>query len=688
MAANTSYVGLLVYNHNFSFPIAKRISQEICTGRLHDLELTTWASALLERCNTKDPKNLGCVRRNLSYLNSCIEFERKQAHAVKPFSPDSPFAASDMRIFPNSYSKIPAWGIYESEVQELKDTYEKLQKNILGVGHAFRCLVRHNITILLTRTTSRRLLNQIANAYDRIWFHEFSISQCHPPQKLRELYINLYLSRSCSFTQLPNGTKIPYERLLFYTIAHELTHGLHASRGTLVANVSKPPTVHPSYTNIEEQITICGLSEDGSYDPLCENQIQDEFNHPRRVYHTAPDADLPPMIVSDKQMFLENDSAFILTSIKEGREKEVDAFLNVNSHLKLSELFRCDNTFLEEMLIAALDNRSLNIFKRILLHEGISDYTTVLKIDLAKTSISNMLAHYFFRCIKYNDLLLIEDFMRINHAVCWQSVQYEREPFLLEALDHWLDATDYSYFGIVRRLQKMGLNLKEALKERTDLLTLWSNPERFCLLDNMDLDTLDLSKCNNKDKKGNPLLYYLCQPIIGIKDSLRLSIFRMLMKHTVDFSALDQFGDTALHRALEHFEYTDSPSIEDMEILNVIAEKGLNVPNSDGEPALFTALRKWDFRSIAYLLARPGINARFINKDGRTALHGLFKVFRYRKRSLEKGKVKVEDLCLLVKTLVQRFGVDFEAKDHDGKVFFEYIDDPAIRKEIIASLPL
>lgn len=677
---------------------AKDIAETISEGRIAETEFTQWVQASLATIKQRRDdatrlvvdRNRHRIRSHLSYLKSTSRCPYEDPSAK------SLFGESDVKVFRDDYHPpLPLWGIHKREMGFWKEWQDKMSATFSIKGRpGFRSIVQDNLRILLTRPLGRDLIRRISAGGRRIIIRNGMESLCHS----EGASIDLRLRRCWVWTTLPSGTKDSTYQFLYISLAHELIHSLHFFDKTFVGHC--PPTLDWSFSTLEEQRTITGFGKEGEYDRLCENGFRSQFGLPLRANHEGNPLPLTMNPIPLGSKIMPDFQAELLigliegiaqakidpkaqNELEEGLEKEIRDFLEAHQKQKFSSLEYCGMPFLNHILLAALELNSLNLVQLMLRHEGEKDYRGALKIDKKKKELSLFQEAYFFRCINKNLSFLLEEFIKLNADIAWNRLTCRGGDDLLleEGIDSWLECQ--ADVAILEFLLSVGVSVEDFLKKmplnyvkngkNCNSVILWALRENI----------------NHVDEQGNTALHQLIK-VYDADEAIRWKYFQRLIDRDADLNFENNDGESPLISAL--FRYNailkckSEPGMFLSSAIRVLAQKTSNALDSRGDFALFSVLRKKLFHAAHFLLALLPTPLSFVNPRGETALHALAQGFIL-ERLIEQGIIKLEILLNIIKGLIAR-GVDYEVKDHTGKVFLDYFHDPEIKKAILACLPL
>ncbi|MCI0381707.1 MAG: type III secretion system effector protein [Chlamydiae bacterium] len=246
------------------------------------------------------------------------EMEKKVLSHIIPLNPKDPFSGTDLLVFKGDYlGTLPQNGIrfcdYVKMTKLLKEIFTGKTKFKFdpSLSEKAQKMLMRDFTILMTRKTSRQLIEKLANGTHTILIKEGNKFE-HEAMLKGEFQLFGHKITICPGDNLDsvigraaqfNRKKYKIPSPSFLPFAHELIHAKHWEENSIMSNILKQIKDYQGYTNQEERRTITGSEDDlviwkedpenwdvdyekwVNYDSECEWTIHSEFGLPVREDH-------------------------------------------------------------------------------------------------------------------------------------------------------------------------------------------------------------------------------------------------------------------------------------------------------------------------------------------------------------------------------------------------------------------
>lgn len=220
---------------------------------------------------------------------------------------------------------------------EIREGRAKLQ---ISGPDDFRAAALKHIATLLTRPSGRHLIGSICSLGRQTVIRPASRSTTRMYEDDPRVFVRMNFKEKTYSVCMDSNKQITFrENPPFLALAHELIHALHfdwkksakEEDGKESKIDFRSPSPDPSYTNLNEQLTIAGLKDED--DLLSENLLRCEFNLLPRKGHLSSDF---PSFASGDEPFLdvpnERGVTRLENAVRLGARNEVEVLLKTGAN--------------------------------------------------------------------------------------------------------------------------------------------------------------------------------------------------------------------------------------------------------------------------------------------------------------------------------------------------------------------
>lgn len=243
------------------------------------------------------PYHAACLKKEAVRGNGRIPF--KELSPQKIPLPQTIFSNRHMETVPDDHPKpLKLNQIKKSDADYFLDLYRQIREGSaklqISGSEEFQKMALKHIATLLTRPAGRLLIGSICSLKRKTIIQSASTSATRMYKDDSRIHVLMNFTEKTYPVCVDPAKRIVFkENPPFLTLAHELIHALHFDwkKNAKTEEESKldfrSASPDPSYTNLNEQLTISGLADEE--DLLSENLIRCEFNMLPRKGHLSSD---------------------------------------------------------------------------------------------------------------------------------------------------------------------------------------------------------------------------------------------------------------------------------------------------------------------------------------------------------------------------------------------------------------
>lgn len=245
------------------------------------------------------PYHAACLKKEAVRGNTQIPLKELSPQKIPPRQ--TIFSNRHMETVPDDHPKpLKLNQIKKSDADYFLHLYNEISDGRANLqisgSDEFRAAALKHIATLLTRPSGRLLIGSLCSLERKTIIQAGPHSAARMYEDDSRIYVRMNFKEETYPVCIDSEKKIVFTRNPpFLALAHELIHALHFDwKKSEKAEESKESKVDfrsaspdPSYTNLNEQLTIAGLK--GEDDLLSENLIRCEFNMLPRKGHLSSD---------------------------------------------------------------------------------------------------------------------------------------------------------------------------------------------------------------------------------------------------------------------------------------------------------------------------------------------------------------------------------------------------------------